>query len=167
MATMDAVYWVAIVLLVGIAASIATYAVTRMRMERRSAGMQAQLHEALATVEAERRAFREGAKAIEEAAKRKAMDEFLAEMRVEERHFVREHKILFARRRSVVMQERIFFRNIPLSNWVEHEVPVEEGADLEDLTRTVSIFNKVLEIDGVKPQRDRKMLSADALLSSR
>lgn len=155
---MDAVYSVVVLALVAGAASAATYAVTRLRMERRSAGLQAQLQETLAMLESEKRSFRETTKSIEEGARRKALDEFLAEMRIEERHYIREHKVLFARRRSMVMQERMFFRNIPLSNWVEHEVPIEEGADIDDVTKTLSIFNKVLEIDGVKPPRARKML---------
>lgn len=155
---MDAVYWVGIVLLTSAAMFATTYAITRLRSERRHAALQAQLHEALATLESERRAFRETSKAIEESARRKALDDFLADMRVEERHYVREHRLLFARRRSVVMQERMYFRNIPLSNWVEHEAPVEEGADLEDVTKTLSIFNDVLQIDGFKPRRERKQL---------
>jgi hypothetical protein len=39
-----------------------------------------------------------------------------------------------------VLQERIFFRNIPLSNWVEHEMVVEEGADIDKLAKTLSVF---------------------------
>jgi hypothetical protein len=37
-----------------------------------------------------------------------------------------------------VLDERIFFRNIPLSAWVEYEMPVEQGADLEKLARATS-----------------------------
>jgi hypothetical protein len=40
----------------------------------------------------------------------------------------------------MVRQERIYFRNIPLSNWVEHEMPFEEGVDLEKLAQTMSVF---------------------------
>jgi len=44
----------------------------------------------------------------------------------------------------LVLQERIFFRNIPLSSWVEHEMPVEEGADVEKLARTLAVFTPEL-----------------------
>jgi hypothetical protein len=44
------------------------------------------------------------------------------------------------RRKMLVRQERIFFRNIPLSNWVEHEMPLEEGVDSEKLAQTMSVF---------------------------
>ncbi len=70
------------------------------------------------------------------------MDEFLADIRVEERHYTREHKVLFLTRKMLVRQERIFFRNIPLSNWVEHEMSIEEGVDAEKMAQTMSIFAK-------------------------
>lgn len=76
----------------------------------------------------------------EESARLKAMDEFLADIRIEERTYTREHKVLFMIRRSLIRQERIFFRNIPLSNWIEQEMPFEEGADVDLLAKTMSVF---------------------------
>lgn len=38
------------------------------------------------------------------------------------------------------MQERLFFRNIPLSNWIEHEMIIEEDRDLEQLPKE-SVFS--------------------------
>jgi hypothetical protein len=40
----------------------------------------------------------------------------------------------------MIMQERLFFRNIPLSDWVEHEMVVEVGSDLKRLQEQVSVF---------------------------
>ena len=54
---------------------------------------------------------------------------------------MRESKSLFLKKKSMVMQERIYFRNLPLSNWVEHELTVEEGGDLQGLVRACSAFN--------------------------
>ena len=68
------------------------------------------------------------------------MDEFLADIRIEERHYTREHKVLFMSRKMLVRQERIFFRNIPLSDWVEHEMALEEGVDPEKMAQTMSVF---------------------------
>src|ERR1035438_8865161 len=76
----------------------------------------------------------------EDAIRRKAMDEFLADIHVEERHYTREQKVLFMHKRMLVRQERIFFRNIPLSSWVEHEMPLEEGVDADKLAQTMSVF---------------------------
>jgi len=59
---------------------------------------------------------------------------------VDERSYVRETKSLASAKRSMVMQERLFFRNIPLSNWVEHEMVVEEGSNLNRLQEQASIF---------------------------
>ena len=66
---------------------------------------------------------------------------FIADIRIEERHYVREHRMLFLTRKCMVRQERIFFRNIPLSNWVEQEMPFEEGADLalDEIHRSLGI----------------------------
>jgi len=40
-----------------------------------------------------------------------------------------------------------------LCNWVEHEVPVEEGTDIENLAKTLSVFAP--EMLGL-PQPDKK-----------
>lgn len=52
---------------------------------------------------------------IEEAARRRALDEILSDIRVEERQFRRGH--------GVLLQERVFFRTVPLTGWIEHELP--------------------------------------------
>src|SRR3954468_9616265 len=132
---------VAILVILVIGSNVLTYLVTRLRMERSSAQQGRALAEAVAALDNEKLKFEQAARGIEENARRQALDEFLADMRVEERRYVREHRVLFAHRKSLVLQERIFFRNIPISNWVEHEGPVEEGADLGALTRTLSVFN--------------------------
>ncbi len=132
---------VGLIAFAAIAASIFTYLVTRLRMERASAERGRALAEAVAALDAEKAKFEQAARGIEENAKRKALDEFLADLHVEERHYVREHRVLFAHRKSLVLQERIFFRNVPISNWVEHEVPVEEGADLDGVAKTLSVFS--------------------------
>jgi hypothetical protein len=132
-------------ILLAFIASVVTYLLTRLHMEKMSNQQAQALAEAKAALANERRVFQETAKAVEENARRKALDEFLADMRVEERHYVRQNRFLFANRKSLVMQERIFFRNIPLSNWVEHEVPVEEGASLDAVAKTFSVFSALEE----------------------
>jgi type II secretory pathway pseudopilin PulG len=119
------------------------YLVTTLIAQRSAAKQTRALAEAVAALENEKTRFDEVAKAIEENTKRKALDEFLADLHIEERHYLREHRVLFVHRKSLVLQERIFFRNVPLSNWVEHEIPVEEGADLDALAKTLSLFDAV------------------------
>jgi hypothetical protein len=42
----------------------------------------------------------------------------------------------------MILQERLYFRNIPLSSWVEHEMVVEEeGGDLQHIAKGCSIFS--------------------------
>ena len=52
-------------------------------------------------------------KAAEETARRQAFDNFLAELNVEQRHYTRENRMLMHNRKSLVLQERMYFRNIP------------------------------------------------------
>jgi hypothetical protein len=133
--------YVGIIIAVACASSVITHLVTRLRMEGASTERVRALAEAVAALENEKAKFEEAARGIEESAKRKALDEFLADLHVEERHYVRQHRVLFAHRKSLVLQERIYFRNLPISNWVEHEVAVEEGADLDAVAKTLSVFN--------------------------
>jgi len=59
---------------------------------------------------------------------------------LEERSYVREMKSLSASKKTMVMQERLFFRNLPLSNWIEHEMLIEEGRELDQLPKE-SVFS--------------------------
>jgi len=131
-------------ILVSIGSGALAYYVMKARMEAAIAGERSSLAEARARLEGQTATLQETIRATEEAAKRKAFDEFLADLRVEERHYLREQKALFLSKKSLVLQERIFFRNIPLSSWVEHEMPVEEGADVEKLARTLAVFTPEL-----------------------
>jgi hypothetical protein len=122
----------------------ATASLTWLLMRSRQQVLLAKQSEDLATLRAtltaEKQALENSLKSAEESTRRRAMDEFLADIRVEERHYTREHRILFMTRKMLVRQERIFFRNIPLSSWVEHEMPLEEGVDPEEMARAMSIF---------------------------
>src|SRR5580765_7410376 len=139
--------WVALILIaiVAMASGVVTYLFTRLRTVKETAAHAQALAEAVAAFENEKSKYENAAKGIEENARRKALDEFLADIHVEERHYVREHRVLFAHKKSLILQERIFFRNIPISSWVDHEIPVEEGADLDALAKTLSVFNNAVE----------------------
>jgi len=149
--------WVAAGLIVGvgIASSVVTYLLTRLRMERAAVERVRALAEADHALQAEKAKFEQMANGIAESARRQALDEFLADLHVEERRYVREHRVLFAHRKSLVLQERIFFRNVPISNWVEHEVPVEEGADLENVAKTLRVFGALdaASSGGLRPDK--------------
>lgn len=119
------------------------YFVMHSHMELKLAKQREEMAGLQATLVARKEAMEDSLKNVEETVRRKAMDDFLADIRVEERHYTREHKILFMTRKMLIRQERIFFRNIPLSNWVEQEMPLEEGVDTETLAQTMSVFANV------------------------
>jgi hypothetical protein len=141
---MEALLWICLPVLVAGGSALLAFYIMQARLEVAVAKEREAVSEARILLESHKKAMEESLKAVEEHTKRKALDEFLADVRTEERHYVRENKMLFMNRKSLVLQERIFFRNIPLSNWVEHEMVVEEGADIDQLAKTLSIFGSDL-----------------------
>ena len=137
---MDALLWICLPVLVAGGSCLVTMYIMHAFKEVAVAKEREAVSEARILLESHKKAMEETIKATEETARRKALDEFLADVRTEERHYVRENKMLFMNKKSLVLQERIFFRNIPLSNWVEHEMVVEEGADIDKLAKTLSVF---------------------------
>ena|SRR5438105_12581375 len=94
-------------------------------------------------------------RAAEETARREALENFLGDLRVEQRHYTRENRMLIHSRKSLVLQERMYFRSIPLSDWIEHEIVMEEGADTGRLVQDMTVFDKgVVSIaDGQRPRK--------------
>ena len=137
---MEALLWICLPVLVAGGSALLAFYIMQARLEVAVAKEREAVSEARILLESHKKAMEESLRAVEEHTKRKALDEFLADVRTEERHYLRENKMLFMNRKSLVLQERIFFRNIPLSNWVEHEMVVEEGADVDQLAKTLSIF---------------------------
>ena len=130
---MDAFLWMFLPVFVAGGSALLSFYIMQARMEVALAKERESLAEARATISSQKITMEERIKATEESTKRLALDEFMQDFRVEERSYVRESKSLQASRKSMVMQERLFFRNIPLSNWIEHEMIVEEGRDLDQL----------------------------------
>jgi hypothetical protein len=141
---MEALLWICLPVLVAGGSALLAFYIMQARLEVAVAKEREAVSEARILLESHKKAMEESLKAIEEQTRRKALDEFLADIRTEERHYIRENKMLFMNRKSLVLQERIFFRNIALSNWVEHEMVVEEGADVDKLAKTLSIFGSDL-----------------------
>jgi hypothetical protein len=136
---MDAFLWMFLPVFVAGGSALLSFYIMQARMEVAIAKERESLAEARATISSQKITLEERIKSTEESTKRHALDEFMQDFRVEERSYVRESKSLTASKRSMVMQERLFFRNIPLSNWIEHEMLVEEGYDLDQLPKE-SVF---------------------------
>jgi hypothetical protein len=137
---MSPFWWVLVAAGCMVGAGVLVYFIMQSRMEVLLSKQREELAAARATLIAQKDALENSLKTTEESTRRKAMEEFLADIRVEERHYTREHKVLFLTRKMLVRQERIFFRNIPLSSWVEQEMPLQEGVDAEQVAQTMSIF---------------------------
>ena len=132
--------WAFVAVLCSAFSAAMVYLLMRSRAQVLLSKQREELAEARAALTAQRESLQDSLRNAEDATRRKALDEFLADIRVEERHYLREHKILFVTRKCLVRQERIFFRNLPLSNWVEQEMPIEEGADVDKLAQAMTVF---------------------------
>ncbi|MFN7545371.1 MAG: hypothetical protein ACK5TN_21540 [Acidobacteriota bacterium] len=138
---MDALLWLFMPLIIAVGSGLMAYLIMQSKLEVAVARERETTAEARAVAVTNEKTLEETVKATEERVRRQAFDEFLADFRVEERQYTRESKSLFLNRKSVVVQERLFFRNIPLSNWVEHEMVIEDGGDIQKLARACSVFS--------------------------
>ncbi len=138
---MDAAVWIFLPLFTAAGSAILAFFVMQARLEVAVSREREQLAEARATIESGKRSLEAQLKATEEEAKRRSFDEFMADLRVEERHYIKESRSLFMNRKAMVLQERLYFRNLPLSSWVNQEFTVDEGSDLERLARSCSLFS--------------------------
>jgi hypothetical protein len=154
---MDPLWWIIASALTAVMTGGLVYFVTQSNADVQLAKQREELASARATLAAQKEAMVDALHNAHESARRQALDDFMADIRVEERHYIREHKALFLTRKSVVRQERIFFRNLPLSNWVEQEMPFEEGADIDQLAKTMAVFIPEGLLDNPE-SRPRKLL---------
>ena len=132
------VLWVCLPFVIAAGSGLLAAIIMQARMEVALAQQREGLAEARTLLATAHRTMEDRVKAAEEAARRKALDEFMSDIRIEERHYVRESKSLFLNQRSLVLQERVFFRNIPLTEWVEREYPISLGGLGRSLPETQS-----------------------------
>lgn len=153
--------WVLLPGFVAVASGLLAWFVTQSRMEVRMAEQREGLAVERGAIQAERDAMesslRTALKAAEETAKRQAFDNFLNELKVEQRHYTRENRLLTKNRRSLVLQERMYFRNIPLSDWIEHEIPLEDAADVDRLVQDMTVFEKAVVSIAEGPRAQRAL----------
>jgi hypothetical protein len=151
---MNSLPLVAWLFLCAVAGGGLVYFAMQSRMQVLLARQREELAEARSALAAQKQSLDDSLRNAEESARRKAMDEFLADIRIEERHYTRQQKMLFLTKKSLIRQERIFFRNIPLSSWIEQELPMEEGVDADKLAQTMSVFaDELLAGESARPVR--------------
>jgi len=138
----DALLWILLPAFIAAGSALIVYYMMNCRMEVAISKEREFLAEARAEVRTTTNTMEERVKATEQEARRRALDDFMTDFRVEERHYFRENKSVAARKKSMILQERLYFRNIPLSNWVEHEMLVEEDSgDMQHIAKGCSIFS--------------------------
>jgi len=139
---MDAMLWILLPVFIAAGSALLSFYIMQARMEVAIAKEREVLAETRAEVRTQKATMEERVKATEQEARRKALDEFMQDFRVEERHYFRENKSVAGRQKSMILQERLYFRNVPLSNWVEHEMVVEaDGADVQRIAKGRSVFS--------------------------
>jgi hypothetical protein len=159
---MEALVWILLPGFAAVGTGVLAWFIMQSRMEVLLAQQRERLAETRGGLDAERRALEASLdtalRAAHATARHEALDNFLGELRVEQRHYTRANRTLMQTRNSLVLQERMYFRNIPLSDWIEHEIAVEEGADVGRLVQDMTIFDKgVVSITDVP--RPRKALA--------
>jgi hypothetical protein len=154
---MEAALWFFLPGFVAVASGLLAWFIMQSRMEVKMAEQREVIAETRGELKAEREAMgitmQTAIKAAEETARRLAFDNFLAELKVEQRHYTRENRMLMNNRKSLVLQERMYFRNIPLSDWIEHEIMVDEGADVGRIVLDMTVFDKAVVSIADVPRR--------------
>ena len=160
---MEGLLWILLPSFVAVASGVLAWFVMQSRMEVALAHQRESLAEARGALDAEKAAMQDSLdtalRAAHESARRQAFDAFLADLKVEQRHYTRENRMLMQNRRSLVLQERMYFRNIPLSDWIEHEIMLDDGADVDRLVQDMTVFDKgVVSIaEAQRPTRQKAL----------
>jgi hypothetical protein len=141
---MQALWLVVWSALCAVGSGLLVFFIMQSRLEVLLSRQREELAAARAELATRKETMQESLKQVEETTRRQTFDEFLSEIRVEERSYVREQKVLFTTRKSIIRQERIYFRNIPLSGWIDHEMPFEDSVDAERLAETMGVVTEKL-----------------------
>jgi hypothetical protein len=155
---MAGLLWIFLPVFIAAGSALLAFYVMQARLEVAVAREREAAAELRAAMSSHNQIMEEKIRAAEEVARRNAFDAFLADFRVEERHYMRETKSLLSNKRAMILQERLYFRNIPLSNWVEHELTVEQGGDLAKLAKACSVFTT--NTLGDTPSESAKLLKS-------
>jgi hypothetical protein len=151
----DAILWILLPGFVAVGSGLLAFYIMQSRMEVALARERESMAQARGTLEAEKNSLEQALRGAKDSARREALDEFLGDVHVEQRHYVKDNKLLFQNRKALVLQERIFFRNIPLSNWIEHEIVLQEGEDVDKAARSLTSFVDVVSVDQQAPKSNR------------
>ena len=145
---MDQILWMFLPLVIAAGSAVLSFVVMQGKLDVAVTRERAALAEANALLRSQQQILDVRVRAAEESAYRSALDGFLGEFRVEERQYTRETRDSSSTRKYMVLQERLYFRDVPLSNWVEHELAIEENSDPRSLTAQ-SCFRRIESERGI------------------
>jgi hypothetical protein len=85
----------------------------------------------------------------ESSAKRAPLEQLLGELRLERRRFLRRMAGLRGFETTVLTLERLYFRQIPLTGWMQEEIPLGGGEELGEQTVLIQEIAGVPQVGSV------------------
>jgi hypothetical protein len=137
---MDVLSWISLAVIVTALAAIPSLIALKGRMTAALEKERRALEDALAALAREKRGAEDRIRAARESARGEALEEFFRELRVQERSRLRESSSMFSSRRIVLREERLCFRDQPLSKWVEQQTVIDEGIEPGSVPKSPSVF---------------------------
>ena len=151
---MNELLWIALPFVASLGSGVLAYIVAQAHNEAALARYRETLAEARSQLIHQQKAMDDRVHATQAEARRQALDDFLADVRVEERRYLRGIGAPSDRRKYFVLQERVCFRNIPLSQWTERELPFEGQPELDQwLPAPEPVRQPIVMPGGVRPRR--------------
>jgi hypothetical protein len=85
----------------------------------------------------------------ESASKHPSLEQLLAELRLERRRFLRRMDGPRGYETTVLTLERLYFRHVPLTGWMQEEIPLGGGEQLSEQTVLIHEIAAVPEVGSV------------------
>jgi hypothetical protein len=85
----------------------------------------------------------------ESASKRASLEQLLAELRLERRRFLRRMDGPRGYETTVLTLERLYFRHVPLTGWMQEEIPLGGGEQLSEQTVLIHEIAGASEVGSV------------------
>ncbi|GEM_PF-2666220 len=121
----EVVFWIVLPVLVALGATYLVWLLMQARIQVLAARYQS----AVSKVESDCAAGR-----------RPGLEELLAELRLERRRFLRRVPGVKGTETTLITQERLYLRNLPLTSWMQEEVPLGAGEELPADTAAVALL---------------------------
>ena len=136
----ELLFWALFPALVAAGSAAVVWLLMSARMEVLRTRCQAALAEMERAAELQQASRKSAMEEAREAGRRDALQEFLAGVRVEERRYLRQAAGNVPER--LVVQERIYLGNIPLTGWMEHEIATRELLEIPRAAAEVALVKQ-------------------------